>query len=396
MAMSANLPMSSSAEAQAIPEDDEVSLIDLAVPLVEHWKSLLLLPLAAGLTALGITFAIAPVFTSRTVFLPPQQQQSAAASAIAQLGALSGIAGAAAGVKSPADQYVALLQSDNVVNRLIDQFKLVEVYEAKFRADARKEFGKNVRVSLGKKDGLVTVEVDDTDKARAAAIANQHVVELRRLTSEISLTEAQQRRAFFESQLAQTKDRLTKAQEALQGSGFNQGALKADARAAAEGYARLRAELTAAEVRLQTLRRNLADATPEVQQAVTAVSALRGQLTKLEAPINNDNGPDYVSKFREFKYQETLFDLFARQYELARVDESREGALIQVVDMAQPAELKSRPKRGTIAVAATLASFIGLAIFFLLRHSWRTSAQRPENAERMARLRSAWQGSSRP
>ena len=43
-------------------------------------------------------------------------------------------------------------------------------------------------------------------------------------------------------------------------------------------------------------------------------------------------GPDYVSKYREFKYQETLFELFARQYELARVDESREGALIQVVD----------------------------------------------------------------
>jgi uncharacterized protein involved in exopolysaccharide biosynthesis len=132
-----------------------------------------------------------------------------------------------------------------------------------------------------------------------------------------------------------------------------------------------------------------------VQQAVTAVSALRGQLAKLEAPINNDNGPDYVSKFREFKYQETLFELFARQYELARVDESREGALIQVVDVAKPAERKSRPKRATIAVATTLAGFIALAVFFFARHSWRTSAQRPENAERMARLRSAWQGSSR-
>jgi capsule polysaccharide export protein KpsE/RkpR len=370
-------------------DDDEVSLLDLMIPLLEHWKSLVVLPLLAGVTALGITFAIKPEFTSRTVFLPPQQQQSAAASALAQLGALSGIAGAAAGVKSPADQYVALLQSDNVVDRLIDEFKLMQAYDKEYRVDTRTEFRKNVRVLLGKKDGLVTVEVDDVDKERAAAIANRHVEELRRLTSQIALTEAQQRRIFFETQLKQTKDRLTQAQEALQGSGFNQGALKADARAAAEGYARLRAELTSAEVRLQTLRGNLADATPEVQQAVTAVSALRGQLAKLEAPIDSGNGPDYVSKFREFKYQETLFDLFARQYELARVDESREGALIQVVDVAKPAEKKSRPKRALIAVATTLAGFVLLAMFFLVRHSWRSATARPENAERMARLRSA-------
>ncbi len=382
-----NSPIAPADTTTPVDQDEEVSLLDLAIPLIEHWKSLVFLPLLAGCAAIAITFLMKPVFTSRTVFLPPQQQQSAAASAIAQLGALSGIAGAAAGVKSPADQYVALLQSDNVADRLIDEFKLMKAYGEELRVDARKEFAKNVRVSLGKKDGLVTVEVDDVDKDRAAAIANSHVEELRRLTSQLALTEAQQRRVFFEAQLKQTKDQLTKAQEKLQGSGFNSGALKADARAAAEGYARLRAELTAAEVRLQTMRRNLADATPEVQQAVTTVSALRGQLARLEAPIDPSNGPDYVSKFREFKYQETLFDLFAKQYELARLDESREGALIQVVDVAQPAERKSRPKRGLIAVTTALASFVALAAFFLIRNGWRNAAQRPDNAERMARLR---------
>jgi uncharacterized protein involved in exopolysaccharide biosynthesis len=389
-----NLPSPDSSAATA-DQDDEISLFDLALPLLEHWKALVLLPLLAGCAALAVTFAIKPTFTSRTVFLPPQQQQSAAASAIAQLGALSGLAGAAAGVKSPADQYVALLQSETVVDRLIDEFKLMQAYDEDLRVDTRKEFAKNVRVSLGKKDGLVAVEVDDIDRERAAAIANRHVDELRRMTSQLALTEAQQRRAFFEVQLKQTKDRLTTAQEALQGSGFDSGALKADARAAAEGYARLRAELTAAEVRLQTLRRNMADNSTEVQQALTTVSALRGQLARLEAPIEATTGPDYVSKFREFKYQETLFDLFARQYELARVDESREGALIQVVDVAKPAERKSRPKRGLIAVATTLASFIALAAFFLLRHGWRQASQRPENAERMARLHSALRGSPR-
>lgn len=378
------------AAADALDDDDEgIDLLDLALPMLQHWKLLVAGPLLAGIVALGITYLIKPTYTSRTVFLPPQQQQSAAASAIASLGALSGLAGAAAGIKSPADQYVALLQSTTVADRLIDEFKLMQVYDEEYRVEARKELAQNVRISLGKKDGLISVEVDDEEPKRAAEMANRHVDELRRLTSQLALTEAQQRRVFFESQLKKTRDDLTQAQQHLQASGFNPGALKAEPKAAAEGYARLKAEVTAAEVRLQTLRRNLSETTPEVQQAQTMLGALRAQLGKAEATTDLTGGPDYISKFREFKYQETLFELFARQYELARLDESREGALIQVVDVAKPAERKSRPKRAITAVATTLGALLLLAAFVVTRHFWRQSAARPEKAAKLAQLRAA-------
>jgi uncharacterized protein involved in exopolysaccharide biosynthesis len=352
-------------------DDRSIRPLDVALVLARHWKLLLIGPLLAGLVALGATYLMKPIYTSRTVFLPPQQQQSAAAAAVAQFGALSGLAGAAAGIKSPADQYVTLLQSTTIADRLVDEFKLMHVYESKYRFEARKELANNSRISLGKKDGLITIEVEDTDPQRAAAIANRYVDELRRLTGQLSLTEAQQRRSFFEAQLVQTRDRLTKAQQALEASGFGQGALRADARAAAEGYARLRAEATAAEVRLQTLRRGLADSAPEVQQALSALGALRSQLAKLETSSDTSGGPDYVTKFREFKYEETLFDLFARQYELARVDESREGALVQVVDPATTPEYKSKPRRAFTAVATTMLSLLLLGVGVLVRHGVR-------------------------
>lgn len=375
--------------AEAPGGDEGIGVLDVAVPLAQHWRLLVSGTLLTGLLALGLSFLIPKTYTSRTVFLPPQQQQSSAASAIAQLGALSGLVGAASGIKSPADQYVALVQSTTVADRLIDEFKLLQVYDEQFRFKAREELALNTRVLLGKKDGLITVEVDDRDPQRAADIANRYVDELRLLTAQLALTEAQQRRAFFEVQLSQTRDRLTKAQQALQASGFSQGALRADARASAEGYARLRAEATAAEVRLQTLRRTLADNTPEVQQAMSALGALRAQLNKLEESTDLTGGPDYVSKFREFKYQETLFDLFARQYELARVDESREGALIQVVDAAKPAEWKSRPKRTIIAAVAGLVALLVLATFVLARHALRHAQANPEAAAKLAQLRTA-------
>ena len=372
-------PLQTSAYADA--DDDGISLFELLALWRQHLKLLVAGPLAIGLTALGITYLIAPTFTATTTFLPPQQQQSAAASLLASLGPLAGIAGAAgAGIRTPADQYVALMQSVTVSDRIIEQFKLMEEYDQKYRIEARKELATNVRMTIGKKDGLITVEVDDKSPERAAAMANRYVDELRRITSTIAITEAQQRRVFFEHQLEQTKDRLTAAQLALQASGFNPGAIKAEPKAAAEGYARLRAEVTAAEVRLQTMRGSLADDTPEVRQQQATLGALRAQLGRLEQS-SEGGGPDYVGKYREFKYQETLFDLFARQYELARADESREGALIQVVDVAQPPERKSKPKRALTAITATLATALLLAMGVVVRYSWRQrQAQRPGTA----------------
>lgn len=351
-------------------EEPGIRLGELASIIAAKWKTLAALSLAAGAVAFSASFLIPPTYTARTMFLPPQQPQSAAASALASLGALSSLAGGSFGsVKTTADQYVSLMQSVNVQDRLVDRFHLMSEYESKYRFQARKTLSENVRISLGKKDGLITVEADGSSPQLAADLANAHVAELRRLTGELALTEAQQRRAFFEAELKKTREQLARAQKDLQQSGFNPGAIKTEPKAAAEAYARIKAEATAAEVKLQTLRRSLAESSAEVQQQLALVAALRSQLSKLETadrPDASDAG--YISRYREYKYQESLFELFARQFEAARLDESREGGLIQVVDPATPPEYKSKPKRAFIAISASIVSALVLAVGLIFRH----------------------------
>ena len=371
----------------AADTSEGLTLVDLLLLLMQSWKLLVFGPLGLGLAALGITYLISPTFTARTVFLPPQQQQSMAAAALASLGAMQGLAGVAAGLRSPAEQYVALMQTTTVSDRIIERFGLDRVYDEEYRIDVRKELARNVRITAGRRDGLISVEVDDENPQRAADMANRYVEELRQMTGTLAITEAQQRRAFFQGQLAKTREKLVEAQQALQSSGFSQGAIKAEPRAAAEGYARLRAETTAAEIRLQSMRRSLTDAAPEVQQQLEVVSALRRQLARLEAS-NDQAGDDvYVGRFREFKYHETLFDLFARQYEAARLDESREGALIQVVDPALVPEKKSRPKRALTAVIVTVASFIVLLVAVVGARIALQHQGDPQQSAKWARLR---------
>ncbi|MDQ2778288.1 MAG: Wzz/FepE/Etk N-terminal domain-containing protein [Pseudomonadota bacterium] len=356
---------------ESLPAAEAPGWVDVALLTARHRWLLLLGPLLAAGLAFAITFAFKPQFTAHTSFLPPQQSQNAAAAALASLGALSNLVGAGGISRTPADQYVALMQSANVTDRLIDEFHLMQVYDEPYRSDAREELARRVAISVGKKDGLISVAVTDTDPKRAAAMANRHVEELRRLSDGLALTEAQQRRAFFETQLKTTRDRLTAAEQSLQASGFNAGALRAEPKAAAEGYAQLKAEVSAAEARLQVLRRGLADSTPEVSQQVALLSAMRGQLRQLESNEKPAQGADYVARYREFKYEESLFELLARQYELARLDEAREGALIQVIDVAVPPEKKSKPRRGMIAATTGAATLLLLLIGIVTRHAWR-------------------------
>lgn len=371
-------------------DDQEIDLLDLLQTIVDNLRLLVLGPLGVGLAALGISFLVTPTFTAQVQMIPPQQQQGAAAAMLQSLGALGGIAGAASGLKNPADQYVAMLKSRSVQDALIDRFKLQERYNAEFKQDARKSLEGLVRINAGK-DGLIDIEVDDKDPQFAADMANAHVDELRQLMGRLALTEAQQRRQFFEQQLKTTKDNLTRAEQALKATGVNSSALKSSPESAVATVAQLQAQIAAQEVKIGSMRGYLAESAPDFKQALTELSALRTQLTKLEKSTPSSEGDsDYVARFRDFKYHETLFELFAKQYELARADEAREGATIQVVDAAVPPERKSKPKKALIAVLTTLATGFVLLLFVFVRQAMRNSMQDPETAQKILALRSGW------
>lgn len=353
-----------------LAEDGETSVLVVLSEISRRWPVVLGGALIAGAASYGGALLVTPVFTARTVILPPQQQNSLP-NALGSLGALAGIAGGIAGVKSPAEQYIALLSSVTVSDRIIDQYQLTDVYAETYRSDVRKQLLKNVTFAAGKKDSLITIDVDDIDPVRAAKMANSYVEQLKLISNTLALTEAQQRRQFFQDKLEAAQAGLTKAQIGLQGSGFNPGALKAEPKAAAEAYSRLRAEAVAAETRLQALRVTFADQSPEVRSQMTILASVRSELARIATPQPPLEDVDYISRYREYKYQETLFELFSRQYELARVDEGREGGLIQVIDPAQVPDKPAKPKKLVVAIFGALLGLLVSSIFILRQRQRR-------------------------
>jgi tyrosine-protein kinase Etk/Wzc len=383
-----NLPMGMQGD------DDEISLLDLLQTIVDNLRLLVLGPLAVGLLALGYSFSISPTYTAKTQFLPPQQQQSAAASMLASLGSIGGLAGAVGAIKNPADQFLAFIKSVTIQDALIERFKLLERYEAKTKTDARLALAGRVRAYSGK-DGLISVEVDDEDPNFAAELANAHVEELGKLLGKLATTEAQQRRLFLEKQLAQANEKLIQSEIELKSTGVSGNVLKSNPASAIAAVAGLQAGVTAQEVKLGAMRGYLAETAPEFKQALNELANLRAQLAKQEkdTPANSNITAqgDYVSKYREFKYNETLFELFAKQFEIAKVDESREGAVIQILDAAQPPERKSKPKKAYIAIIATMAAGFALLLFVFIRQAVKNAGKDQKSAHKLNQLKASWQ-----
>jgi uncharacterized protein involved in exopolysaccharide biosynthesis len=192
--------------------EDEISLLDLAIALGEEKKTLFGIPALTTTLAIVVSLLMTPIFTAKTVMMPPQQQQSGAASALASLGALAGLAGGAAGIKSPDEMFIAFMQSETLQKVVIEKLKLQERYEKKTIVETREALKQNVKIAADKKAGLITIEANDKDPEFAAKLANAHVDELRNLMGKLAVTDAQQRRVFYEQAIVKTQNELAEAE----------------------------------------------------------------------------------------------------------------------------------------------------------------------------------------
>jgi len=358
-------------------------------------------PVVTGLIGLAAALLITPTFTSKVVLMPPQQSGGGGAlGMLGDLGALPGLAGGA--LKSSGDLYGGLLKSRLVQDALIDRFKLNERYEQKYRFETRKQLEQFTTVQSDKKSGLITIEVEDKDPIIAANIANAYVDELQKSLDGLAITEAARRRLFFEKQLKMAKDHLADAELALRATQEKTKIILPTGQIPAifSAIGQMRASIAAKEIEINAMGSFATAQNPDMKRAQQELAAMRIQLDKLQrdAPASAGDvmvpssklptaGLEFLRASRELKYNETLFELLAKQHELAKIDEAKEAALVQVVESAIPAELKSKPKRALIVLIAALAGLMLGILAAFIREAWRKSATNPETANRLLELK---------
>ena len=225
---------------------NDVSLLELLIVIGRRKKFLAGSTLAVAALTLIVTLLLPKSYTATTSVLPPQQNSNIGAALLSQvgnLGALGSLAGSSLGLKNPADLPIALLKSRSVEDAMIQRFDLMKLYKEKRLSDARKALEKHTSIESNIKDGIIRIEIEDRDPQRASEMANAYVDEYRKFSAHLAITEAGQRRLFFEQQLVDAKNNLAGAEEALKASQQKSGMIQLDSQAKAliESVAALRA-----------------------------------------------------------------------------------------------------------------------------------------------------------
>lgn len=380
-------------------QSSDFNIVDVLIVLARRKKLILTFPFLVAVVVAGITLALPNIYLANTRLLPPQQSQSAAGALLSQLGGIAGAVAGGTGLKSPSELYISMLKSRTVADRLIERFELKKAYDTTSQEKARRLLAESTEISAGK-DGLITIQVEDQDQQRVALLANSYVDELARLTKTLAVTEAAQRRLFFERQLEISKNNLANAEAAMKNALDKNGVISVDAqsRAVVGTVSSLRAQISAKEIQIGSMRSFVTETNPDYLRAQSELRSLRAELNKLEngREVNSEKmvetegkseGLANIKILRDVKYHEMLYQLLSKQYEAARLDEAKDSSIIQVLDPATTPEQKFKPKRALIVVLSAFLAGVLAVIWALFSESKRRALALPEQAARWSELK---------
>jgi len=388
------------------PEETGIGLLDVLIILTKYKKLILGTTLGTALVVGALMQLLPDSYTAETTLLPPQENQSSTSAAL--LGGLSGLGlGLGNGIfKDPSEIYVGMLTSRTLGYILVERFKLQEYYESDNPTIAYKGLIGATTVTNGK-DGIITIEVEDTDPKLAAALANAYVEELTKLSQSLALTEASRRRLFFAKQLQEARQGLSKAEAALKQTQERTGLIQLDGQAQViiGAIANFRAQIGAKEVQIASLRTSATERNPDVIRAQEELRGLRLELAKLERKQPQaagdifvtssqvpESGLEYLRRLRDVKYYEKIFELLSQQYEVAKIDEARDSGLIQVLDKALVPEVKSGPRRTTLTAALTILVLVLTTILAFVLELFERAKQDPRHQRRFQELSRHFKG----
>jgi uncharacterized protein involved in exopolysaccharide biosynthesis len=354
-----------------------------------------------AIASILIPFFIPNSYTATSQLMPPESMTSSNMAMLATLtakaGPLGGITSDLLNVKTSAGLFIGVLTSENILEQMVTQFSLTNVYKVTGDEEAQEKLNDNTFIREDKNSGLIAISVTDHDPRRAAAIANAYVDKLNALLGQLSTSSAHKERVFLEERLKFVKQDLDQATNQLAQFSSSTDTLdpQQESKAMLDAAGNITAQLVASESQLEGLRQIYTDRHPRVRALNARVEQLRKELEKLggapetaaagqQTRRSHDAntqasstaypsirtlpllGAKYGDYYRHVKIQESVYEQLTSQYELAKVQEAKEIPTIRVLDVAQPPRKKVSPHRALLSVLGIFVSFGVATICWLL------------------------------
>jgi uncharacterized protein involved in exopolysaccharide biosynthesis len=362
----------------------QIPVSDFVIAAWQRRKWLATVTGVGSLIFIAISFLIPPEFRSTAQLMPINPESFTSAPPLDMLnGSMTGALMRQSSLMStvtPGATAIGVLGSRTELDEIIKKSNLMSVYHLKTFEDSRKTLLKRTKFTEDKNSGIVTIEVEDRDRFRAQAIAQEYVEELNHLLETLNTSSAHRERIFLEARLKSLKVDLDASENELGQFSSKSGTLNpvSQSQTLIASASQLQFELTKAEAQLQGLREMYSDDNVRVKEARAGVDELRRQVQEMGAQ-ENDRTPlsgkpypsmrqlpmlqvTYLDLSRQLATEDDTYKVLTKQYELAQVQEVKELPTIKILDQPEVAERRASPRRTIIAILGMFFSLlIGIA-----------------------------------
>ncbi len=353
-------------------EITEVSFLGFVATVLNWWRLILRNFLIFTILGLIIALLLPHLYTSTATILPPENKSEAGLDMLSFITEMPlNLSGAFGFGSTMTDIYIGILQSRNVREQVIKRLDLMTIWEQDLMEDALRQLDGQAIIELTD-EGFISISITAKTRARAQEMCNVFLEELDRVNQNARYTTARYTREFIEKRLKEADNDLHTAAENLRDFQKNYSVISLEEqsissiRAAAE----IRAQLTLSEVEYDVLRKQLSKSHEKIKLIEHRIEALQNQLNRIEfgngksesdllLPFSKipDLGLKYIFLYKDVEVQKAIYELLVKQYEQARIQESRDTPTVELLDRPDLPERKSKPKRALVVLAASFLSF---------------------------------------
>ena len=371
--------------------EDEINLLDYWQVIRKRWRIIAGIFGVSVVTAAIVSLLMTPIYQAKATIMPVESSGGRLSGALQNLSSIPFVGGILPGSGgTSATKLVAILNSRTLAEDIIQSFNLMKViFEVKEEKpptlqDAARSLMGMTKITDNKKDGVISISVEYKNPKIAADIANHYTTVLQKFLNENALSLTKRNRIFIEDQLQKVKEELIQAEETMKSFQTDKKivAMDTQAGAAINVLADLKAQITAKEIQLGVMKQFSTSANPDVLRINDELRELRKQLAKVEFKGGTHEtaalpslsevpalGLQYIRLKREALTQEKVFELLTQQYEMAKIEETKEDITFQVIDRAIPSEERIKPKRRQqVMIAGAVSLFAGVFLVFFLEY----------------------------
>jgi uncharacterized protein involved in exopolysaccharide biosynthesis len=348
-------------------------LFDFLLILLK-WKKLLIINfLIVFIISAIIAFNLTKIYYSEASVLPPKDD-------LASLGGAGGLGGITTMMRDLSSitknignlgskntyNYLVILNSREVAERVINKFNLQEIYHQPSLERTLKVFSRNVVFEIHV-EGNLAIGFFDKDPQMACDVANYLVTALNERSYELSMLESQHSRKFLETRIAESMDSLTYAENLLKEYQEKYDIfIIPEQTGAIESGSKIYAEKIAKEIELDYLKSIL-------HPDNSLLTSTRLQLQAINKRINNlpTVGLEYLRLYRDVLIRAKIIEFLRPLLEQTIYQEKRDVPVIVVVDPAKVPEHKAKPKRIIVIGSSVFAWMLITVIYILSIEKWR-------------------------